>query len=143
MSDSIASKALVVRYFETVWNARQLTYIDQFIAPAYIGHEPHAPATQGPTGMRQVAEAFWDNFPDATFTILDALADGDLVALHVRLQATYRPNGSSVLITGMGLYRIAEGQIVESWSHMDEHGLLQQLGGTEAGKTHVHTPLNR
>jgi predicted SnoaL-like aldol condensation-catalyzing enzyme len=129
MSDSIDSKALVVRYFETVWNARQLTRIDHFVAPTYIGHEPHAPATQGPDGMRQVAETFWNNFPDATFTILNALADGDLVALQVRLQATYRPNGSPILINGMGLYRIAEGQIVESWSYMDERGLVQQLGG--------------
>lgn len=128
MSDSPDPKALVVCYFETVWNARQLTRVDHFIAPTYIGHEPHAPATEGPAGMRQVAETFWDNFPDATFTILDVLADGNLVALHIRLQATYRPNGNPISIAGMGLYRIADGQIVESWSHMDERGLVQQIG---------------
>jgi predicted SnoaL-like aldol condensation-catalyzing enzyme len=127
MSDSPDPKALIARYFETVWNARQITRIDHFVAQTYIGHEPHAPATQGPAGMRQVAEAFWNNFPDATFTILAALADGDLVALHLHLQATYRPNGNPISITGMVLYRIVESQIVESWSHMDERGLVQQL----------------
>jgi len=129
MSDHIDPKALVVRYWDTVWNARQINRIEQFVVPNYVGHEPHAPATHGPAGMRQVAQTFWDNFPDATFTILDVLAEGDLVALHVRFQATYRPTGHPITIMGMGLYRIVEGKIAESWSHMDELGLRQQLGG--------------
>lgn len=129
MSEEIDLKAFVVRYWETVWNARQIDRIEEFVAPDYVGHEPHAPATYGPVGMRQVAQTFWDHFPDATFMILEALADSHLVALHVRLQATYRPTRAPISITGMGLYRIMEGKIAESWSHMDELGLRQQLGG--------------
>ena len=129
MSRKIDPKALVVCYWETVWNARQIDRIEEFVTLDYVGHEPHAPATDGPAGMRQVAQTFWDYFPDATFLILDALADGHLVALRVRFQATHRPTSAPISITGMGLYRISEGKIAESWSHMDELGLRQQLGG--------------
>jgi predicted ester cyclase len=129
MSDHTDPKALVLHYWETVWNARQIDQIERFVAPTYVGHEPHAPATHGLAGMRQVARAFWDNFPDAAFTIADVLSDGQLVALRVHLQATYQPTGHPISITGMGLYRIVDGQIAESWSHMDELGLRQQLGG--------------
>jgi predicted SnoaL-like aldol condensation-catalyzing enzyme len=129
MSDHIDPKALVLRYWETVWNARQIDQVERFIAPSYVGHELHASATYGPAGMCQVADTFWGNFPDATFTILAALSDGELVALHMRLQATHRPSGRSIGIIGMGLYRVVDGQIAESWSHMDELGLRQQLGG--------------
>jgi len=129
MSDHSDPKTLVLHYWETVWNARQIDWIERCVAPTYVGHEPHAPTTYGPAGMRQVAHTFWDTFPDARFTILDALSEGQLVALHVRLQATYRPTGRSISILGMGLYRIVDGQIAESWSHMDELGLREQLGG--------------
>ena len=38
------------------------------------------------------------------------------------------PTGLPVVFTGINVYRIACGQIVEGWSEPDALGLLQQLG---------------
>jgi predicted ester cyclase len=98
MSDRIDPKALIVGYFEDVWNARQLNVIDEVLAPIFVGHERNAADTHGPAGMHQVAEAFFHRFPDAVFTILDAIAEGDMVVLHLCLQATHRTSGRPITL---------------------------------------------
>jgi predicted ester cyclase len=123
------SRILVLRYFEGVWNARNLDLIDQLLAPAFISHERNAGDMYGPAGMRQVANTFFRNFPDATFTIFDSIAEGDSVVLHLHVQGTHSASGRPISVTGMGLFRVADGKIVECWSNWDELGMSQQLGG--------------
>ena len=122
-------KTIVVRFFEEVWNARDLDVTDELLAPAYLGHERNAADTHGPIGMRQVAQAFHRTFADARFTIIDAIAEADRVVLHLRVDATQAATGRPIAITGMVLYRLRAGKITESWSNWDELGMLQQLGG--------------
>jgi predicted ester cyclase len=129
MSRQDDHKTLVVRFFEAVWNARQLYVCDELLAPTYLGHERNAADTHGPIGMCQVAQAFQGAFPDARFTIIDVIAEADRVILHLRVDATHAAQARPVTITGMVLYRLRAGKIAESWSNWDELGMLQQLGG--------------
>jgi predicted ester cyclase len=39
-----------------------------------------------------------------------------------------------VSITGMTIFRIANGKIVEGWTHVDRLGLMQQLGAIPTPK---------
>src|SRR5690242_15542437 len=75
------------------------------------------------------ARAFRSTFPDARFTIVDAIAESDKVVLHLRFLATHSAGGRLISMTGMVLYRLVAGKIVESWSNWDELGPLKQLGG--------------
>jgi predicted ester cyclase len=129
MSGSNVPKTIVLHYFEGVWNARQLNLIDELLIPTFVGYERNASDTYGPAGMRQVANTFFRNFPDATFTILDAIAEGDVVVLHLHVQGTHSASGRPISVTGMGLFRLVDGKITESWSNWDELGMSQQLGG--------------
>jgi predicted ester cyclase len=128
MSSQNDPKTIVVRFFEEVWNAQHLDVSDQLLAPTYLGHERNAADTYGPIGMRQVAQAFRRTFPDALFTIIDAIAEADTVVLHLRLHATHAATARLITISGMVLYRLVAGKIAESWSNWDELGMLQQLG---------------
>jgi len=38
------------------------------------------------------------------------------------------PNGKKFSVSGVSIYRVADGRIVELWGEMDFLGLLQQLG---------------
>jgi predicted ester cyclase len=127
-SRDVATTA-VLRYFEGVWNARHLDLIDELLAPTFVGYERNATNTYGPAGMRQAANMFFHRFPDATFTILDTIAEGDVVVLHLRFQGTHSASGRPICVTGMGLFRLVDGKITESWSNWDELGMSQQLGG--------------
>jgi steroid delta-isomerase-like uncharacterized protein len=74
-------------------------------------------------------------FPDFAVTVEDAVAEGDKVALRVTIRGTHQgalmgtpPTGKPIAISGMSLWRIADGKIVERWESADMLGLMQQLG---------------
>ena len=66
----------------------------------------------------------------------DLIAEGDKVVERWTLSGTFtgtpffgaQANGKKFSVTGISIYRISNGQIVEHWGEMDFLGLLQQLG---------------
>jgi steroid delta-isomerase-like uncharacterized protein len=134
MSDH--NKALERRAIEEVWNRKNYAVVDELVASDYVGHSS-APATetQGPEGFRQFYAALHTAFPDIHFTIEDLIAEGDKVVTRWTARATHRgefrgipPTGMTGVITGVTIDRIANGKFVECWTHLDELGLLRQLG---------------
>ena len=76
---SEANKSVIRRYFEEVWNNKNLALIDELAASTYVDHDPYNPDVRGPEGMRQLVTKYQTAFPDLHFTIEDLLADGDKV----------------------------------------------------------------
>jgi predicted ester cyclase len=79
--------------------------------------------------------AFKSAFPDLHFTIEDTLVEGDKIVW--RWSSTGTNTGSMMgmpstnkkaTITGIEIYRIANGKIAERWGNFDQLGMLQQLG---------------
>jgi len=63
------------------------------------------------------------------------VADGDRAAVRWTGRGTHdgpfqglEPTGKPVVFTGINVYRLACGKIVEGWSEPDALGLLRQLG---------------
>jgi steroid delta-isomerase-like uncharacterized protein len=78
-------------------------------------------------------------FPDAQFSIDDLIAEGDRVVIRHRLQGTHQgtfqgipPTGKPVTVPAIGILRMANGQIAETWLNADFLGLLQQVGAIPA-----------
>ncbi len=76
-------------------------------------------------------------FPDRIDTVEEVIADGDMVGLLFKLTGTHRgnffgiaPTGRRIDIYETGLFRLADGKIVESWFMADEVRLLRQIGAT-------------
>jgi steroid delta-isomerase-like uncharacterized protein len=74
-------------------------------------------------------------FPDLHFTIEDMVAEGDKVVVRWIVRGTHRgtfqdipPTGKAVTLTGISLFRVANGRGVEVWTDADYLGMLQQLG---------------
>jgi len=128
-----ANKAIVRRYLEAVWNERDLSLVEEVVAPTMVQHI--AGVTPGRAGVKQFFGMIGAAFPDARMTIEDVIAEGDRVAWRFTIHATHTgpfrgipATGKAVTITGMNIARMAEGQIVENWGEQDNLGLLQQLG---------------
>jgi predicted ester cyclase len=67
------------------------------------------------------------------------IAEDDKVVLRVTAGGTHQgefqgipATGRTVTITGMGIARIEDGRIAESWWDFDALGLMQQLGAVPA-----------
>jgi predicted ester cyclase len=67
------------------------------------------------------------------------IGEGDKVVVRVTARGTHQgqlmgivPTGKHVAVTGIGIYRIADGKVAEAWVNRDLLGLLQQLGAFPA-----------
>jgi steroid delta-isomerase-like uncharacterized protein len=129
------NKTVARRFFTEVWGGGSEAVAEELLASDYRGHLAGSPLPLDREGWFRFFRAFRGSFPDATFTIEDAVAEGDRVALRLTMRGTHRAalngvpaTGRSVEVTGMSIERIAGSRIVEGWVVNDALGMLQQLG---------------
>ena len=86
-------------------------------------------------GYRQAIGEFMAGFPDSRFPIDDIIAEGDKAAVHHSLQGTHNgpfqgipPTGRRVVVPAIAKFRVADGQVVETYLFADILGLMMQLG---------------
>lgn len=133
-STPAANEALMRRFIDEVWNKGNLDLADEVFHPAATS--PSAPALPpGGAGVKVIASMFRSAFPDYWMTIDYLVADDEKVAARFSQGGTHRgdlfgipPTGKTVKFTEMGILRVADGKVVESWYDVDMAGLMQQLG---------------
>ena len=112
-----------------------LGILDEMIDPKGVDHAvpPGLPPTV--EGTRQFFTMFRAAFPDLTYTIDFSVAEGDKVMQRVTGHATMKGDymgmkatGKSATWTESHIVRFANGKIVEHWGHVDQVGMMQQLG---------------
>ena len=127
-----ANKAIVRRYWEEVWNQGKLELIDELQAPDYDRD-----------GQRLFISSIHKGFSASKVTIEREIAEGDVVVTHYTWRAVHTgvwdieleglsmavpPTGKKIWDEGITIFRIAEGQIVETWTAWTKLELAQQLG---------------
>ena len=129
------NKAIYRRWFEEVVTGRNLALADELLAPDYVLHFPGLPAPVDGEGHKQLLMMFFQGFPDWQETIDDVVAEGDKVVIRVTGSGTHQgdfqgipPTGNRVLATGMGIGRLEDGRIAETWAEYDALGMMRQLG---------------
>ena len=126
-------KKRVRETFEQIWNHGNFAVIDERFSADYVGHS--ATEIHGPQGAKQFAAMMRGAFPDFQYTVEDEISEGDRVVQRWTVRATHEgafqgipPSGKRVTITGISIYRVANGKLVEGWTNADMLGLMQQLG---------------
>ncbi len=127
------NKALTRRGSEAL-NERNWAAFDALCAPDIVSHIASM-TIQGLEPYKQFLAMYFTAFPDARLTIEDLIAEGDRVAVRQTLHGTHQgdfmgmpPTGRQVTGTGISIFRIVNGKVVEQWANYDDLGLLQQLG---------------
>jgi steroid delta-isomerase-like uncharacterized protein len=107
---------------------------DELYGPDWVGRFPGMPPLDA-EGHRQYSEAMIAAFPDIERSIEDLVAEGDKVVARWTARGTHTgdfqglpPTGKVATSSGITIFRIADGRIVEEWSESDMLGLLQQIG---------------
>jgi predicted ester cyclase len=117
-----------------VWNKGNLDVAEEIFHPQHTS--PSAPTLPpGAEGVKMIATMFRSAFPDYWMTIDHLVAEPDRVAARFSQGGTHQgdlfgipPTGKTVKFTEMGILRVADGKIVESWYDVDMLGMMQQLG---------------
>ena len=131
------NKTLMRRFYEGVFNQKNLAAIDDFLAPNFINYS----ASQlGMTGgdlehVKQFLSMVMQSFPDLHYTVEDMVAEGDKVVTRLTLSGTQQgaflgipATGTHVTISDIEIFRITDGKMVQCWVQADYLGLMQQLG---------------
>ncbi len=126
--------AVVRRAIEEVWNRGKYESLTELAADDIVIHATPNDI-HGHEGIRQYHDSLRQAFPDMHFRIEDQLVDGDRIATRWSAMGTHNgafqglpATGKKVRMTGIEIYRFANGKVVECWPEANELGLLQQLG---------------
>ena len=129
------NKAIVRRFVDEFFHQKNVAIADELCDPAFAGHG--AFPFEGIEGLKGFGVNWAAGFPD-WHGEFELLAEGDQVVQRWTGQGTHRgefmgiaATDTPITMTGISIFRLASGRIVEMWSEGDTFGLLQQLGAIQ------------
>ncbi len=126
----------IIRQWVDHWNTRDMEAWINTVDPQ-CSFPALAASGVPPTleGYRQLCTALLDAFPDWNDTIEEIVAEDDLVMDRITERGTHQgvwrsipATNKPIMITTMGMYRLAGNKIVELRFYPDRYGLFQQMG---------------
>src|SRR5260370_34372413 len=106
-----------------------------WLAEAFAYQNTPFGASSDREGMREAGAVFLAGFPDWHSDLGLPNGEGDLVVEQFTASGTQRgeimgvsATGRTVTLSGIQIFRVRNGRIVERWGRLDDLGLLSQLG---------------
>jgi steroid delta-isomerase-like uncharacterized protein len=129
------NKAILRRFWEEVFNGRNLDIIEELFDKNWVYHGPAGQEVHGPEGLKQYLTLYFNAFPDLHAKVEDVFAEGDRVGSRATCLGTHKgelmgiaPTGKKATITVICISRLMNDKIVEDWELVDLFGMMQQLG---------------
>jgi predicted SnoaL-like aldol condensation-catalyzing enzyme len=115
------NKAIVSRWSEELFNQGNLEVANEIVATTYRRHDPGDPfVVEGPEDLKRLVSMLRAQVPDLHISVEDVIAEGDKVVT--------RYTGANGKLSGIQIFRLVEGKIVESWANRDDLGALRLRG---------------
>ena len=129
------NKAITGRFWEEVFNRRNLDVIPNLVTKDYVFHGSAGKEVRGREGLKQFLRMFFNAFPDLRFDVEDIFAEGDKVVSRVTCRGTHKgalmgipPTGKQIATTVICINRFVGERIAEDWELIDLFGMMVQLG---------------
>jgi steroid delta-isomerase-like uncharacterized protein len=131
---SAGNRKLTRRYFDEILNRGNFAVAADLLSASLAFRNPPVVA-HGIDEFVSAIAGVRAAFPDLHFAIEDEIAEGDKVVTRWRVTGTQRgpflghaPAGKVIDVSGINIFRIADGTIQEIWVNMDRLGEAEQLG---------------
>ena len=128
------NKALNRRFWEEVFNQKNLAAIDDLCRADFVYHGASGPI-RGSEAFKGFLQMYFSAFPDLHIRIEDQIAEGEKVVVRNTVTGTHQgalmgiaPTGKRVQISSIHVTRFVGSKSVEDWGNEDMLGLMQQLG---------------
>lgn len=125
-----SNKAVVSRFFEEVFNKRNISLVDELVSPNFYNHNASI-QVRGIEGIKRGMQAQFEAFPDIHTVIEDLIAEGDKVVVRARDRFTQQRDGKAVELTWIEIIRLEDGKLAEAWVEADMSSLNQIAGEYE------------
>jgi predicted SnoaL-like aldol condensation-catalyzing enzyme len=120
------NKALVIRWFDEVWNQGRRETIKELFAAQGVLHDG-ASTYNGPEEFTGFYDKLRAEFSKFSIRPIVSLAEGDLACVHWSVDFVHTVSGTPARLTGTSVVRIRNGQFVEAWQNWDAAGLAAQI----------------
>lgn len=123
ITQSALNKELLQLFYKKVYQDWDMELVDELIAPDFISHE-WPKGLQGPEGFKTYYAAFKKAISKARYHLQDVIAESDRVVVRWEMRGIYSgvfpgiyppPNGQSISIKGIAIYRIERQMLKECW----------------------------
>jgi len=136
---SVEANKAIVRHALDCLNAGHVDGFVGMLAPDYVRHcqamPPEMQELRGPDAMRAWLLANQQTFPDYREEIEMLVGEGDLIAWRSLGTGTQTgpmgplpATGRRMSISIIGLHRVENGKLLETWTSWDNVAALRQLG---------------
>ena len=129
-----ANKAAAIRVHANAVPACHDGVLRELLAPSFHNHDVLPGCGGGPEALAATMHWFDDAFSNQRVEVLHAVAEGDLVSLHVAFSARHTghfrgipPSGRYFTVREMHLVRFADGREAEHWAVRDLAWLEREL----------------
>jgi predicted SnoaL-like aldol condensation-catalyzing enzyme len=108
-ADPEANKKIVIEFYDKALNQKDFEAASKYFGPRYVQHNPNVP--DGIESFKGLVTMLKEKFPNSHSEIKRAVAEGDLVMLHVHSVREPGQRGRAIV----DIFRLENGKIVEHW----------------------------
>ena len=114
--DQQAPTSIVRRYWDGLWNRRDLTVIDELIAEPYVRHSSAGTRSLTRAQFKREVRDSWQLLHDPATTVDDQVTAEDRVWTRATTTGVNLDTGQTSVVTWLVVHRVADGRIAESCS---------------------------
>lgn len=108
-SKTETNKSLIIRFYEQVYNGRQLGVLPDFVDENYIEHNPDMQS--GRVALDGFLQGVFQHLPELRFSVARLVAEDNLVVAHTLMRKSDADRGTAIA----EIFRLKNGKIVERW----------------------------
>ncbi|NHJ31335.1 MAG: ester cyclase [Asgard group archaeon] len=147
-ADTELSRAIVKRFFEEVLIEHELNALTEIASTNILIHPTAMPCEASYYGIKGTStwlDEQWKSFPDLTITDYFMIVQNDIVVVRWTAKGTskgkfliLKPSRKAVEYTGISMYRIEEGKIIEIWETRNSFAIMRQINPKIGSGQHKH-----
>ncbi len=135
MDESLRDLISIAEALTNAHNNRQIDKYSEILSPDFVAYITDWPQPLDRDDYIYGAKKALEAFNNLKFTIVDALAQDDKVALRIIASGKHtgdyhgiKPTGQNFEFESFSIRRIKNGKIIEEWQVNDQYNLFKQLG---------------
>jgi predicted ester cyclase len=132
MNTQVRNKALMLRWYDQLWNNGDESIIDELMHPQCRAFGLGPEAVIGPEGFKQFYRVFIAAYSQIAITVDKNLTDGDYVVSLCSVTAIHNETGKQVNFTGTSVCQVENAKITSAWNHFDFLTMYLQTGKIKA-----------
>lgn len=120
-----------------IWNTGKLELVNEVFSPDIVLHIVDVSEdVVGTDAIKEYVTSVRTSYPDFNVTFDEQIKSGDTFTYRWTITGTNTgpgespPTGKKMKVSGVSIFKVAEGKIVEEWMYYNQAAIFTQLGFT-------------